>query len=160
MEEFGENLIDTELPAPAHSCRESDLEHPTKMATKSRKHSIHTHFPKDRNYDVCCEEHGYYEWASGQKLDLTKQGKKCLCKAENFVPIVVPGLSSNSGTSSSSASPPQDSSRASSSPAPERSDEPAPGNWRYSPKSQNKNKEEGNNQATKSRLRDLPEWLE
>ena len=39
------------------------------------------------------------------------------------VPLVVPGLSSDSGTSSSSTSPPQDSSSTSSSPASERSDE-------------------------------------
>ena len=89
-----------------------------------------------------CEEHGYAcEWASGQKPRLTKQGKNLLCKAENFVPLGVPGLSSNSGTSSSSTSPPQDSSSASS--APERSDEPAPGNWHESPKTQNKNKKKG-----------------
>ena len=65
-----------------------------------------------------CEEHEYtHEWASGQKPHLTKQGKKILCKTENF-----------SGTSSSSTSLPQDSSSTSSSPATERSDEPAPRN--------------------------------
>ena len=52
------------------------------------------------------------------------------CKTDNFVPLVVPGLSSCSGTSSSSASLPQDSSNTYSSPATERSDEPAPGSWR------------------------------
>ena len=37
-----------------------------------------------------CEEHGYtYEWASGQKPRLTKQGKNILCKTGNFVPFVV-----------------------------------------------------------------------
>ena len=55
-------------------------------------------------------------------------------KTEEFVPLVVCGLSSYSGTSSTS--PPQDSSSTSSSPASERSDEPAPGNWRDSPKTQ------------------------
>ena len=53
LEEFTDNLGDTELPASAHSSQESDLEHPMKVATKSRKHSINTHFPKDRNCDVC-----------------------------------------------------------------------------------------------------------
>ena len=86
------------------------------------------------------EEHGFsYEWASGKKPHLTKLFKKISCRTENVVPRVVPGLSSNSSTSSSSTLPPQDSSRTSSSPAPERSDEPAPGNWRDSPKTQNKN---------------------
>ena len=41
-----------------------------------------------------CEEHGYTEdeWASGRKPHLTKDGKKILCKTENYVPLVVPGL--------------------------------------------------------------------
>ena len=79
-----------------------------------------------------CEEHGYtYEWASGQKPQLTKQGIKILCKTENFVPVV-PGLPSNSCTSSSSTSLPQDSSSTSSSPATERTDDGSPGNWRDS----------------------------
>ena len=80
--------------------------------------------PAGRSLGQLCEDHGYsYEWVSGQKPRLTKQGKYNSCKAENFVPLVVPGLSSNSGTSSSSTSPFQDSSSTSSSPASERSDE-------------------------------------
>ena len=108
-----------------------------------------------------CEENGYSnEWSSGQKPRLTKNGEEFLGKTKNFVPLVVPVLSSSSGTSSSSASPPQDSSSTSSSPATERSDEQAPGDRRDSTKSQNKNKKESNKQATGDRLRDLPEWLE
>ena len=53
LEEFKENLVDTELLASAHSSQESDPEHPTKVATKSWMHNIYTHFPKDRNCDVC-----------------------------------------------------------------------------------------------------------
>ena len=53
LQDFKENLKETELHASAHSSPESDLEHPTKVVTKSRKHSIHTHLPKDRNCDVC-----------------------------------------------------------------------------------------------------------
>ena len=37
----------------AHSSRESDLEHLVEVATKSRKHCIYTHFPKDRNCEDC-----------------------------------------------------------------------------------------------------------
>ena len=52
-----------------------------------------------------CEEHGYtYEWASGQKPHLAEQGKRILSETENVVPLGVPGLSSHSGTSSSSTS--------------------------------------------------------
>ena len=39
--------------APAHISQDSDSEHFTKVAAKSKKHIIFTHFPKDRNCDVC-----------------------------------------------------------------------------------------------------------
>ena len=97
-----------------------------------------------------CEEHGYtYEWASGQKPQLTKQGKKHSCKTADFVPLVVPGLSSSSGASLSSASPPQDSSRTSSSPAEVRSDDEARGSRRDPPKAQNKKKRDNDEAAKK-----------
>ena len=53
LEDFTDNPIPTEVPAPAHIAQDSDSEHSTKVAAKSRKHGIFTHFPKDRNCDVC-----------------------------------------------------------------------------------------------------------
>ena len=50
-----------------------------------------------------CDENGYsYEWINGQKPYLIKDGIRIICNTENFVPIVVPGLTSSSSTSSSS----------------------------------------------------------
>ena len=47
-----------------------------------------------------CDEHGYsYEWINGQKPHLIKNGIRIQCKKENFVPIVVPGLSTSSSSS-------------------------------------------------------------
>ena len=41
-----------------------------------------------------CEDHGHtYHWTSGQKPHLTKEGKKIECNISNYVPFVVPGLS-------------------------------------------------------------------
>ena len=49
-----------------------------------------------------CDENGYsYEWINGQKPHLSKDGIRIICNAENFVPIVVPGLSRSSSGSSS-----------------------------------------------------------
>ena len=49
-----------------------------------------------------CDENGYsYEWINGQKTHLIKDGIRIICNTENFVPIVVPGLSSSSSGSSS-----------------------------------------------------------
>ena len=48
------------------------------------------------------DENGYsYEWINGQKPHLIKDGIRIICNTENFVPIVVPGLSSSSSGSSS-----------------------------------------------------------
>ena len=48
-----------------------------------------------------CDENGYsYEWINGQKLHLIKNGIRIQCNTENFVPIVVPGLSASSSSSS------------------------------------------------------------
>ena len=51
-----------------------------------------------------CDENGYsYEWINGQKPHLIKDGIRIICNTENFVPIVVPGLSGSSSASSSSS---------------------------------------------------------
>ena len=48
-----------------------------------------------------CDEHGY--WINGQKPHLIKNGIRIQCNTENFVPIVVPGLSASSSSSSHSS---------------------------------------------------------
>ena len=48
-----------------------------------------------------CDENGYsYEWINGQKPHLIKNGIRIQCDTENFVPIVVPGLSTSSSSGS------------------------------------------------------------
>ena len=47
-----------------------------------------------------CDEHGYSnEWINGQKPHLIKNGIRIQCNTENFIPIVVPGLSTSSSSS-------------------------------------------------------------
>ena len=64
-----------------------------------------------------CDENGYsYEWTNGQEPHLIKNGIRIPCNTENFVPIVVPGLSSlSSGSSSTSKTPSRQESHSSSS---------------------------------------------
>ena len=64
-----------------------------------------------------CDENGYsYEWINGQKPHLIKNGIRIICNTENFVPSVVPGLSSSSsGSSSTSRTPMRQESHSSSS---------------------------------------------
>ena len=64
-----------------------------------------------------CDENGYsYEWINGEKPHLNKNRIRIICNTENFVPIVVPGLSSSSsGSSSTSRTPMRQESHSSSS---------------------------------------------
>ena len=66
---------------------------------------------------LLCDENGYsYEWINGQKPHLIKNGIRIICNTENFVPIVVPDLSSSSsGSSSTSRTPMKQESHSSSS---------------------------------------------
>ena len=57
--------------------------------------------PAVLSLEKLCDENGYsYEWINGQKPHLIKNGIRIQCDTENFVPIVVPGLSSSSSSSS------------------------------------------------------------
>ena len=49
-----------------------------------------------------CEDHGYsYEWTNGQTPCFNKNSVRVHCNSENYVPIVIPGLSRTSSSSSS-----------------------------------------------------------
>ena len=51
-----------------------------------------------------CDENGYsYEWINGRKPHLIKDGMRIICNTENFVRVVVPGLSGSSSASSSTS---------------------------------------------------------
>ena len=64
-----------------------------------------------------CDENGKsYEWINGRKPHLFEDGIRIPCNTENFVPFVVPGLSSSSsGSSSAFRTPSKQESRSSSS---------------------------------------------
>ena len=89
------------------------------------------------------EDHGYsYEWVSGQKTTIDQRGEDKSMQKDNFVPLVVPGLSTSSGSNSSSTSTSKD--LFSTSPAQERSDGLAQREWCGSAsKTQNHTKKEG-----------------
>ena len=53
-----------------------------------------------------CEDHLYSDhWTSGQKPELIKNGRRIKCNTANYVPIVVPGLSTGFPSSASLTSP-------------------------------------------------------
>ena len=55
LQEFRENLVDDEIPvhgdSHASSSHELSLEH--SRSVDLGKHSVHTHFPKDRTFEIC-----------------------------------------------------------------------------------------------------------
>ena len=57
LQEFRENLVDDEIPlqggSHASSFHEVSLEPTTKRREDLGKHNVHTHFPKDRNCEIC-----------------------------------------------------------------------------------------------------------
>ena len=57
LQEFRENLVDDEIPlhggSHASSSHEISLEPTTKRREDLGKHNVHTHFPKDRNCEIC-----------------------------------------------------------------------------------------------------------
>ena len=57
LQEFTENLVDDEIPLHGHSHASSSHEASLELIFKRRedlgKHSVHTHFPKDRNCEIC-----------------------------------------------------------------------------------------------------------
>ena len=71
------------MPAPAHISHDSDSEHPTKVVSKSksRKHSIHTHFAKDRNCEVCLR-------TKVTRSPCSRRTGTVVPKAENFADLI------------------------------------------------------------------------
>ena len=57
LQEFREILVDDEVPeqgdSPASSSHEASLEPTFKRREDLGKHSVYTHFPKDRNCEIC-----------------------------------------------------------------------------------------------------------
>ena len=57
LQEFRETLVDDEIPlqggSHASSSHEASLEPTTKRREDLGKHNVHTHFPKDRNCEIC-----------------------------------------------------------------------------------------------------------
>ena len=105
------------------------------------------------------EDDGYsYDWVSGQKTRLTKEGKTSTCKIHNHVPLVVPGLST--GSSSSSTLPLRDESSTDLSEAQCKVIASGNGSVPISQKPQKLSKNDEHKTNADDQLRDLPEWLQ
>ena len=117
-----------------------------------------------------CEDHGYaYHWISGRKPHLTKKGKRIVCNISNYVPFVVPGLSTSSSTNvflhhfhhripylMSTDTPKIQSNK-----EVESTSEELRGNPLHRPtETENKNKNEESEEVQSDLWHDLPDWLQ
>ena len=63
LQEFRENLVDDEIPLQGGSHASSSHEASSEPTTKRRedlcKHSVYTHFPNDRNCEICKKDQNY-----------------------------------------------------------------------------------------------------
>ena len=113
--------------------------------------------------DQHCQDDGYtYHWTSGQKPHLTKNGKRVACNISDYVPFVVPGLSTSSLTTPTLI--PSAVRRYAENPVPERSGSTSGelrGNpLRRSTETENKNKNGGREEVQCDLLHDLLDWLQ
>ena len=66
------------------------------VATSDHETPLTKNTPEVLSLGKLCDENGYsYEWINGHKPHLIKDGIRIICNTENFVPVVVPGLSSS-----------------------------------------------------------------
>ena len=82
LQEFRENLVDDEIPlqggSHASSSHEVSLEPTFKRREDLGKHSVKTHFPKDRNCEIC-------KRTKITRAPCTRRNGGAVLRAKNFV---------------------------------------------------------------------------
>ena len=85
LQEFMENLVDEEIPAHgdshASSSHEASLEPIFKRSEDLGKHSVHTHFLKDRNCEIC-------ERTKITRAPCRRRNGGAVLRAENFGDLI------------------------------------------------------------------------
>ena len=85
LQEFRENLVDVEIPlqegSHASSSYEASLEPTTKRREDLGKHSVHTHFPKDRNCEIC-------KWTKITRAPRRRRNGEAVPRAVNFGDLI------------------------------------------------------------------------
>ena len=113
---------------------------------------------------LCDDQGSSHEWTRGQLPHLITNGRRIQCSTENYVPIVVPGLSTGSSSSTTPTSPASFSQDPRLHPATLRSESssgPVQGDLSPEPTETEKpHKNEDTDRVRGDPLHDLPEWLE
>ena len=85
LQEFRENLVDDEIQlqggSHASSSHEASLEPTTKRREDLGKHNVHTHFPKDRNCEIC-------KRTKITRAPCRRRNGEAVLRAENFGDLI------------------------------------------------------------------------
>ena len=85
LQEFKENLVDDEIPehgdSHASSSRDVSLEPTFKRREDLGKHSVYTHFPKDRNCEIC-------QRTKNTRAPCRRRNGGAVPRAENFGDLI------------------------------------------------------------------------
>ena len=85
LQEFRENLVDDEIPlqggSHASSSHEAFLEPNTKRREDLGKHNVYTHFPKDRNREIC-------KRTKITRAPCRRRSGEAVLRAENFGDLI------------------------------------------------------------------------
>ena len=85
LQEFRENLVDDEIPlqggSHASSSHEASLEPTTKRREDLGKHSVYTHFPRDRNCEIC-------KRTKITRVPCRRRNGEAVPRAENFGDLI------------------------------------------------------------------------
>ena len=81
LQEFRENVVDDEIPVQGGSHASSSHEAPLEPTPKRRKdlgkHSVYSHFPKDRNCEICI-------WTKITRAPCRRRNGGAVLRAKNF----------------------------------------------------------------------------
>ena len=85
LQEFRVNLVDDEIPvhggSHASSSHEVSLESTTKRREDLGKHNLYTHFPKDRNCEIC-------KRTKITRAPCRRRNDEAVLRAENFGDLI------------------------------------------------------------------------
>ena len=99
LQEFMENFVVDEIPlqggSHASSSHEVSLEPTAKRPEDLGKHNVHTHFPKDRNFEICKRTkitRASCRRRNKRQLRISKQSSICI-RSTGFCHSMDPGVS-------------------------------------------------------------------
>ena len=84
LQDFKENMVDKNVQPHQCSSHELPMESRAKVVRGSGKHSVHTHFPKDPNCDICLK-------TKTTRASCRRRAGTVVPRAEHFCDLITVG---------------------------------------------------------------------